>query len=89
MAYLIVEYDFNPPLTEEGLQQAAKTLAPCLEVRNIRKLRSVISADGLRGYCEYEAPDAETLREAYRSARFGFRSVWPARIYDYLPPSGG
>jgi hypothetical protein len=89
MPYLIVEYDFNPPLTEEALERAAKTLAPCLEVRNIKKLRSVISADRLRGYCEFEAPDAETLREAYRSARIAFRSVWPAQIYDYQPPSGG
>lgn len=89
MPYLIVEYDFDPPLTDEALDRAAQALAPCLEIRNIKKLRSVISADRKRGYCEFEAPDTETLREAYRSARIGFRSVWPAQIYDYQPPSGG
>lgn len=89
MPYLIVEYDFAPPLTDRDLEIASAALAPCLEVRNIRKLRSVISEDRRRGYCEFEAADAETLREAYRSAKVGFRSVWSAQIFDYLPPSQG
>ncbi len=87
MPYLIVEYDFDPPLTDEAFGHIASALAPCLEVRKIQKLRSVISDDRRRGFCEYEAPDAETLREAYHSARVAFRSVWPARIFDYSSPT--
>jgi hypothetical protein len=89
MVHLVVEYDFNPPLTDEALQHASNALAPCLEVRNVKKLRTVLSADRTRGFCTFEAPDAETLREAYRTARVPFKSVWPAQIFDFAPPSKG
>jgi Protein of unknown function (DUF4242) len=89
MPYLIVEYEFNPPITEEGLAQMGTKLAPCAALRRIRRLRTVIAADGRRGFCELEAPDAETVREAFRSARVPFHAVWPARLFDGLPPSEG
>lgn len=89
MAYLIVEYAFNPPITHEGLKQMASTLAPCTQARRIRRLRTVISLDGSRGYCELEAADAETVREAYRTARVPFIAVWQAHLYDASPPSEG
>lgn len=78
MPYLIVEYDFNPPATDQELARMSASLGPCLEVRNVKRIRTVISEDRRRGFCEFEAADAETLREAYRSARVSFRSVWPA-----------
>ncbi|HWO14065.1 MAG TPA: nickel-binding protein [Polyangiaceae bacterium] len=87
MPVLIVEYEFNPPITEEGLAQMGAKLAACEGIRQIRRLRTVLAADGRRGFCELEAPDAETVREAFRSAHIPFRSVWPARLYDGLPPS--
>jgi hypothetical protein len=87
MAYVIVEYDFNPPITDAGLQQMTTSFAQCAAVRHIRKLRSVISIDRRRGYCEFEAPDVETVREAFRSAKIEFRSAWTADLYDVSPPS--
>ena len=89
MPYIIVEHEFDPPLTDEHLQRMAVALAGCASARHLRRLRTVISADGKRGYCELEAPDAETVREAYRSAGVPFRSVWSARLLDFLAPSEG
>lgn len=89
MPYLIVEHDHDPPATDADLEHMVSVLTPCLDVRNIRRLRTVMASDGRRGYCEFEAPDAETLREAYRSAQVKFRSVWSARIFDVQPPSEG
>lgn len=89
MPYIIVEYDFVPPVTDERLQDMAAALQPCVEARQIRRLRTIISHDRRRGWCELEAPDAETVREAYRSARVSFRSVWPAHLFDVRPPSEG
>ena len=86
MAFLIIEYEFDPPITEEGLRQMRAQLAPCVGVRNIRGIRTVIAEDGTRGFCELEAPDAETVREAYRSARVPFRSVWSAHLIEPRPP---
>jgi hypothetical protein len=79
MPHLIVEYDFTPPITDQALENMAKALRPCLEVRNVKRIRTVLSEDRTHGFCEFEAPDAETLREAYRVARVSFRKVWPAQ----------
>jgi hypothetical protein len=89
MPFLIIEYDFDPPITAEGLRQMKAKLAPCVGVRNIRGIRTVIAEDGTRGFCEVEGPDAETVREAYRIARVPFRSVWPAHFIELRPPQGG
>ena len=89
MPYVIVEYDFDPPITEEDLQRMAGALAACESARPLRRLSTVISADRKRGYCELEAPDAETVREAYRSARVPFRSVWAAQLLDFRAPGEG
>jgi hypothetical protein len=86
MPYVIVEYDFDPPITEERLEQMAGALAACVSARQLRRLRTIISADRKRGFCELEAPDAETVREAYRSARVPFKSVWSAELLDFRAP---
>ena len=82
MPYLIVEYEYDPPITDERLIGAADSLAPCLEVRGITKLRSWVSSDRRRGVCEYRAADAESVREAYRSAAVGYARVWSATLFE-------
>jgi hypothetical protein len=89
MPYVIVEYDFDPPITDEGLERMASAMAACGSARLLRRLRTVISTDGKRGFCEFEAPDAETVREAFRSAKVAFRSVWSARLLDFGAPREG
>ena len=37
MAHLVVEYEFNPPLSDEALQQATSLLAPCLVAYTIAR----------------------------------------------------
>ena len=51
-------------------------------MRNIKRLRSWISMDRKQGCCEYFAPDAETLREAYHTAKVKFARVWPAMLFE-------
>ncbi len=83
MPYLIVEYEFDPPLSDEALETAFQALAPCLQVRGIRRLRSVLSEDRTHGFCQFEAADAETVREAFRVANVGFRRVWSASLFEF------
>ena len=82
MPYLIVEYDHDPPITDDALVSASEALLPCLEVRGVRKLRSWVSNDRRRGVCEYHAADAEAVREAYRSAGVRFLRVWNATLFE-------
>ena len=82
MPYFIVEYDHDPPLTDDALVAMSTSLEPCLEVRGIRKLRSWISHDRRRGICEYHAADAGSLRDAYHSATVRFARVWSGTLFE-------
>lgn len=82
MPYFVVEYEHDPPLTDEQLIQAAAALGPCLEVRGITKLRSWVANDRHRSVCEYRAADAESLRDAYRSAPVGYTRMWTATLFE-------
>ena len=87
MPYFIVEYEFDPPLSEQALGTAFEALAPCLQVRGVRRLRSWFADDMTRGVCEYEAADTQSLRDAYRQASVGFARVWSGRLFEFGAPS--
>jgi hypothetical protein len=86
MPYLIVEYRFDPPLTDEKLRDAVGALTPCLEIRNIRRLRSWLAEDRRRMICEYHAADLQSLRDAYHMAKVPYVSIWPGQLFEYAPP---
>jgi len=86
MAYVVVEYEFDPPLSEEAYAGAFDALKPCLEVRDVKRLRSSFSSDRRRGFCEYEAADAQALRDAYASAKVPFARIWTGQRRDFNTP---
>ena len=53
----------------------------CLEAYGARGMRSCLSKDRRRMICEFEAPDAESIRTAIRSAGLTFDRVWLADVY--------
>lgn len=81
MARIIVEQIFEPPLSDEQYGKLARRLDPCLEMRDACWRRSYVSADRKRVTCEFEAPDAESVREAMRSAEVPFERVWAAECF--------
>jgi hypothetical protein len=86
MAFLILETDFDPPLSQDAHNQDARTLDPCLEAGGVTWLRSWLSSDRKRMICEFEAADADAVRTAFRSAGVRFTRVWTADAYF---PGGG
>jgi uncharacterized protein DUF4242 len=87
MPFVIVESEYDPPVSDEQLLRISTAFAPCAALRGIRKLRSIIAADRRRSYCEFEAADVETVREAFRSAGLAFRSAWAAELHDFDAPT--
>jgi hypothetical protein len=47
---------------------------------NVRCIRSRLSADRRRMVCEFEAADAQTVREVQSVAKMPFERVWPADV---------
>ncbi len=87
MAILVLEQTFEKPMTSQDLTDAGKRFDKCLEAHGARWMRSYLSKDRLRMICEFEAPDAEQVRESARSAGVPFDRCWPADCYARDKPS--
>ena len=81
MAVVVVETDLDPPLTDEEHARMGERLDRCAALRNARWMRSYLSTDRTRIVCEFEAPDAESVRDAYRNADITFSRAWSAELY--------
>lgn len=80
MPRIIVERTFEPPLTQEDLDAVEARMAPCLEIYGVRWIRSSWSEDRRRMICEYDAPDAESVRAVQHEAQARFDRVWTAEV---------
>ena len=81
MATILMEQSFETPLSEEDEAKFAKRLDECLKLRNSAWARSYLALDRKRMMCEFEAPDAESVRQALRSSGLTFDRVWTAHVY--------
>jgi len=82
MSTVILERAFDPPLTDALFNEMNGRLGPCLERSNIKWIRSHRSLDRTRLLCVFEAPDADTVRDALRQARVAHERVWPGDILE-------
>jgi hypothetical protein len=82
MKTIVVERTLTEPVTVAMMSELSARGAACLEAHRVHPLRSLVSADGLRTICEYEAPDAESVRAANRKLGLPFDRVWVADIYE-------
>lgn len=89
MTFVVVETTYDPPLTDEVRQTHQDKLYPCLDLRGARWLQSFESSDRKRKICLFEGPDAESVREALRSARIGFDRLWSTEVRGDLALGGG
>lgn len=87
MPVLVLEQSFDTPVSSEELTSAAKRVDRCLEAYAARWMRSYLSKDRKRMICEFEAPDAEAVRNAYRSAGINFENCWVADVYAREKPT--
>jgi hypothetical protein len=75
-ANVIVERSFDDAVELQAVQDIEDAGIRCLEMRNVRFLRTYFSADRRRMLCLYSAPDAESVRQAQREAGVPFDAAW-------------
>ena len=80
MPHIIVERTFDTPLTQEELTATEARMAPCLDLYNVRWIRSYWSADRRRMICEYDAADVASVRNVQREAEAKFDRAWAADV---------
>jgi uncharacterized protein DUF4242 len=82
MAFVIVERSFGEPVQFDEIQAIGDRGAWCFDAYGVRFVRSFFSTDRRRMICLYEAPDADSVREAQRKAGMPFERVWSASIIE-------
>lgn len=82
MHKFIVERSFSPPMTDQDLAEVSARMAPCLDLHQVRWVRSHMSADRQRMVCEYEARDAESVRKVQHEAQAKFDRVWAGQLIE-------
>jgi hypothetical protein len=80
MPRVIVERCFEAPFTEQELKAVEARMAPCLDLYDVRWIRSYWSADRLRMICEYDAADIASVRKVQREASAKFERIWAADV---------
>jgi hypothetical protein len=79
MAIYVCERRFDKPLRRAVFETASTRLLPCLEAREVTWIASYFADDGLRAVCLFDAPDAESIREAVNTAgNPPFQAIWPS-----------
>ena len=84
MEYVIVERVFDEPVEFGDIQAIEDRGAWCLEMHQVRFLKTYFSRDRRRMICLYEAPDAESVRIAQSKAEMPVERVWTTTIHE--PP---
>jgi hypothetical protein len=82
MGLVIVERSFEHPPSDADLSTLAQRMEQCKEIRSITWKRSVMSKDRRRGFCEYDAPDAETVRRVQLEAGAPFDRIWSGEAHE-------
>jgi hypothetical protein len=80
MEHVMVERVFTEPVTVEQLHASLQRAESCMTMYRVRFLRTNLSRDGLRMVCEYEAPDAESVRFVQQRLGMAFERVWTATV---------
>lgn len=82
MQRFVVERTFSPPMTDQELTEVGERMAPCLELHDVRWVRTHFSDDHRRMVCEYDARDAETVRKVQHEAGAKFDRIWAGQMIE-------
>lgn len=83
MSRIIVERKFDTKQVFDELQAQEDRFAWCLQQHQVKFIRSYFSKDRQFMICEYEAPDAEAVRQVQRTAKMPFERIWTAEVFEW------
>jgi len=78
---VVVERDFDAPVSFDDVQALETRGAWCLEQHRVQFLHTLFALDRRRMLCLYAAPDAESVRLAQAQAGMPVTRVWPAQVF--------
>ena len=87
MEHVIAERTFAEPIDLSSIETMMAAGEACRRSLRIRHLRTCVSLDGRRTICEYEAPDAESVRAVSDRLGIPYERIWTVKLI-YEPASG-
>lgn len=76
MEFVVVERTYDPGKTQEEIDEMMSASSPCYELRRVKHVLTVISLDGRRALCMYDAPDAASVRDANDENGDPYDRIW-------------
>lgn len=77
---VIVERSILAPVPELEDCRVLAELVTCFDFHNVHFVESFLSEQRNRMICRFEAPDAESVRQAFRGAGLSIDRVWTAKV---------
>jgi len=82
MGVVIIEQEFSTPVTADGIIRPAERTRSCMELYGVQPQRHYLARGGLHCVCVFDAPDAEAIRSAFRTAEAAApKAIWAATIH--------
>lgn len=82
MSTIIIEQEFAGPLTADDIVRPDKQTLKCMEINRAVPRRHYLARGGAQCVCVFDAPDAEAIRSAFRTAGSSMpKSIWAATFH--------
>ncbi|MEJ2130739.1 MAG: DUF4242 domain-containing protein [Gammaproteobacteria bacterium] len=86
MSEVFVERTFDPAITDTDVYAMAHDGGGCMNLYQVDWQESFLAVGGQRMVCHFRAPDAESVRTAFRQVGADASVVWPATLHDAPDP---
>jgi hypothetical protein len=86
MTLLVLERQFDPPISPQDVIGMAKSGGWCFEQYKVQWLGSMLASDGRAMVCRFESSDAESIRQALRKLDADIRMLWRGTVHQVAEP---
>jgi Protein of unknown function (DUF4242) len=73
---VIGELNFDTPIAPKDLAEIQRSDTWCFGSRRVRLVRLFLSSNRRRAVLLFQAPDAESVRQAFRHTQTTFDQIW-------------
>jgi hypothetical protein len=81
MSLIVMERTSDAPVSDEQIEGMKKAAEACLEINDVVRKHTYLSADRRRFVCVFEARDVESVRRSLESAGIPYEHIWPATVF--------
>ena len=81
MTTIVLEKAYDEPVTEEQIAQMRSVTEACLDINDVKRIKTYVSTDRRRFVCIFEASDAEAVRRSMDSVKMPYGKIWTATSF--------